>query len=121
MKFMLMVKANPEYEAGAPPDPRLIEAIGKLAEEQTQQGILLETGGLLPSAKGARVRLSGGKVSVTDGPFAEAKELIGGYAIMKLNSKDEAVAAARDFLKLHEQVLGSSYSGECEVRQMSEW
>jgi len=121
MKFMLMIKGNKEYEAGAPPDPRLMEAIGKLAQEQTRQGILLETGGLLPSAQGARVRLSGGKVSVTDGPFAEAKELIGGYAIMKFSSKDEAVAAARDFLKLHEEVLGPSYSGECEVRQMSEW
>src|SRR5262249_12637666 len=121
MKFMLMIKADQDYEAGAPPDPRLMEAIGRLMEEQTRQGILLETGGLLPTAKGARVRLSGGKMSVTDGPFAEARELIGGYAIMKLGCRDEAVSKAREFLELHEQVLGPSYSGECEVRQMSEW
>jgi hypothetical protein len=120
MKFMMMIKANDEYERGAPPDPRLVAAMGKLMEEHTKRGVLLEAGGLLPSAKGARVSLSRGKLTVTDGPFAEAKELIGGYAIVQLKSKKEAVAMARDFLKLHEEILGPSYTGECEVRQMSE-
>jgi hypothetical protein len=96
-------------------------AIGKLTEEMTRAGVILETGGLLPSSKGARVRLAGGKLTVTDGPFSEAKELIGGYAIARLNSKEEAVQMGRDFLKLHGDVLGPSYQGECEIRQMSEW
>jgi hypothetical protein len=121
MKFMMMIKADRDYEAGAPPSPELMAAIGKLTEEMTRAGVILETGGLLPSSKGARVRLAGGKLTVTDGPFSEAKELIGGYAIARVNSKEEAVQMGRDFLKLHGDVLGPSYQGECEIRQMSEW
>jgi hypothetical protein len=121
MRFMMMIKGNKDYEAGLPPKPELMAAIGKLTEESMKKGILLDTGGLLPSSKGARIRLAGGKVTVIDGPFAEAKELIGGYAIVKVDSKEEAVAMASDFLKLHEEVLGPSYTGECEIRQMSEW
>ncbi|SRR5713101_6429762 len=121
MKFMLMIKADDQYERGASPDPKLMAAIGKLTEENMKKGVLLETGGLLPSSQGARVSLARGKVTVTDGPFAEAKELIGGYAIVQLSSKEEAVAMARDFLKLHEEILGPSYAGECEIRQMSEY
>jgi hypothetical protein len=121
MRFMMMIKGNKDYEAGVPPKPELMAAIGKLTEESMKKGVLLDTGGLLPSSKGARIRLAGGKVTVIDGPFAEAKELIGGYAIVKVDSKEEAVAMGRDFLKLHEEILGASYTGECEIRQMSEW
>jgi hypothetical protein len=121
MRFMVMMKADKEYEAGVPPPPALIDAIGKLTEEKVKAGVVMETGGLLPSSKGARIRLAGGKLSVTDGPFAEAKELIGGYAIVNAKSKQEAIAMGRDFLKLHGEVLGPAYEGECEVRQMSEW
>ena len=77
MRYMMMVKAGSNYETGAPPDARLIAAIGKHAEEMTRAGVLLETGGLLPSSQGARVRAAGGKLTVTDGPFIESKELIG--------------------------------------------
>ena len=72
----------------------------------------------MPSSQGARLRLAGGKLTVTDGPFAEAKELIGGYAIVQAKSKEEAIELGKNFLKVHEEVLGLSYEGECEVRQM---
>jgi hypothetical protein len=83
-------------------------------------GVVLDTGGLMPSSRGARVRVSGGKLTITDGPFAETKELIGGYAIIQAKSKAEAVELARQFMQAHADILGPSYEGECEVRQMFE-
>jgi hypothetical protein len=118
MKYMMMVKGNKDYENGAPPDPRLMTAIGKHSEEMIKAGVLLETGGLLPSSQGARVRAARGKLTVSDGPFAESKELIGGYAILKANSKEEAIKLGSDFMKLHVEVLGPTYEGELEIRQM---
>ena len=119
MRFMMMVKGgDKDYEAGLPPKPELIAAIGKLADDMVKAGVLLETGGLLPSSKGARVRASGGKLSVTDGPFAETKELVGGYAIVEAKSREEAVGFGKQFMEVHATVLGSSYDGECEVRQL---
>ena len=118
MRFMMMVKANPDYEAGVPPKPELIDAIGKLSERMTGAGVLLGTGGLLPSSCGARVRVSAGSISVVDGPFAETKELIGGYAIVETRSRDEAIALGRQFMELHAKIIGPSYAGECEIRQM---
>ena len=70
MKFMMMVKADKDYEAGVPPSPALMAAIGQITEEMTKAGVVLETGGLLPSAQGARVRLAKSKVTVVEGPFA---------------------------------------------------
>jgi hypothetical protein len=119
MKYMLIANATKDSEAGAPPDPRLIAAIGKLAEEMAQAGVLVGMGGLAPSSRGARLRLAGGKVTVTDGPFAEAKELIGGYAIVEVNSKEEAIALARRFWEIHAEILGPSYVGGGDVRLMS--
>jgi hypothetical protein len=121
MRFMTLVKADKNYEAGAPPSPELIAAIGKLAAEMTAAGLLLDTGGLLPSSAGARVRLSGGKLTVIDGPFTEAKELIGGYAILRADSKEEAIELGKRFMKLHADILGSSYEGELEVRQLADF
>jgi hypothetical protein len=118
MRFMMMVKADKDYEAGLPPKPELLGAIGKLANDMVKAGVLLETGGLLPSSKGARVRVSGGKITVTDGPFAETKEVVGGYAIVQAKSRDEAVEFGKQFMEVHARVLGSSYDGECEVRQL---
>src|SRR5512139_1130851 len=71
MRFMMIVKANPSYEAGRPPDPALLAAVGKLSAEMTKAGVLIQSGGLAPSSMGARVQVSGGKMTVTDGPFAE--------------------------------------------------
>lgn len=121
MKFMMMVKADKNYEAGVPPHPKLMAAISKLTEEATRAGVLLETGGLLPSSTGARVRVAGGRLTVVDGPFAEAKELIGGYAILQAKSREEAIELGKGFLKLHADVLGPSYEGELEIRQMAEF
>jgi hypothetical protein len=118
MRYMMMVKADSNYETGAPPDARLIAAIGKHAEDMARAGVLLETGGLLPSSQGARVRAAGGKLTVTDGPFIESKELIGGYAILQASSKEEAIELGKIFMKIHVDVLGPSYEGELEIRQM---
>jgi hypothetical protein len=120
MRFMMMVKATKDYEAGAPPSPKLMEAIGKLADEDRKAGTLLETGGLLPSSTGARVRVSGGKLTVMDGPFPETKELIGGYAILQAQSRTEAIELGKKFMRLHAEVLGSSYEGELEIRQLAD-
>ena len=118
MRFMMMVKADKNYEAGIPPTPELLAAIGKLTADMTRAGVLVQTGGLLPSSTGVRVRVSRGQLSVTDGPFAETKELIGGYAIVEAASRDEAIRIGRRFMELHASVLGPSYEGECEVRQL---
>jgi hypothetical protein len=95
------------------PSPEHIAAMGQFIDELIKTGKLITTDGLQSSAKGARVRLSEGKVTVTDGPFTEAKELVGGYAIMELASKAEAIELAKRFLK----VAGD---GESEVRLMHE-
>jgi hypothetical protein len=118
MRFMMMVKADNDYEAGLPPKPELLAAIGKLTDDMVKAGVVLETGGLLPSSRGARVRASGGTLSVTDGPFAETKELVGGYAIVNAKSRDEAIELGKQFMEVHVTVLGSSYDGECEIRQL---
>lgn len=118
MRFMMMVKADPSYEAGKPPNPELLEAIGKLTDDMVKAGVLVQTGGLLPSSKGARVRVSRGSLSVTDGPFPETKELIGGYAIVEAASRDDAIQLGRRFMELHAKIIGPSYDGECEIRQL---
>lgn len=116
MKFMMIVKHKEGF--GFPPK-ELMEAIGKLSEDAVKSGIMLGNGGLLPTATGASVRLSGGKVTVVDGPFTEAKEIIGGYAQFELKSKQEAVDAAVQFMELHRKYW-AGWEGETEVRQMME-
>jgi hypothetical protein len=120
MRFMMMVKADDNYEAGRPPSPELIAAIGKHTQEMIQAGVVQQVGGLFPSSSGARIRAAGGKLTVTDGPFTEAKELIGGYAILEANSKEEAIALGKRFMQIHCDVLGDSYQGELEIRPMYE-
>lgn len=113
MRFMMIYKpANvKEMEEGVPPTQENMAEMGKLIGEMAAAGTLLHTDGLQASSKGARVKLSDGKVAVTDGPFTEAKELIGGFAIFQLQSKAEAVEYAKRFLK----VAGE---GEVEIRLM---
>jgi len=118
MRFMLMMKADKAYEAGQPPDPALMAAMGPYVERMAKSGVLIETGGLMPSARGTRVNLSDGRFTVTDGPFAETKEVIGGYAIVEVASKEEAIRITREFLQLHRDVLGPGYAGESEIREM---
>jgi hypothetical protein len=94
-----------------------MEAIGKLGEEAGKAGVLVEMGGLLPSATGARVTLSGGKLTVTDGPFSEAKEVIGGFAFFDVKSKEEAVHWSVRFMELH-KTYWPGWDGETELRQI---
>ena len=118
MRFLLMIKTDESMPAGPPP-PSLMAGIAELGEQATKDGTLLDQGGLLPSAAGALVRVSDGKVTVIDGPFTEAKELIGGYAMFELRSRDEAVEAARRFMELHAEHW-PGFQGVCEVRQIME-
>lgn len=114
MKFMMIVKHKEGY--GFPPK-ELMDAISKLSENDVKSGALLNSGGLKPTDTGARVRLSGGQVTVTDGPFAEAKEIIGGYAQFELKSKEEAIQGAVQFMELHKKYW-PGWEGETEVREM---
>ena len=113
MRFMGLLKADKDSEAGVPPSKDLMERMGTFIEEITKAGVLVATDGLQPTSKGKRVRLSGGKVTVTDGPFTETKELIASYALFEVKSMAEAVEWTTRFLK----VLGR---GECEIRPLFE-
>jgi hypothetical protein len=114
MRFMYIV-TSPKPQVG--PTPALMEAMGKLADREIKAGRMLDTGGLMPLATGARVRVADGKLSVTDGPFVEAKEVIGGYAIFELKDKEEALAMAREFMQLHLDHL-PGWDGTCELRAL---
>ena len=114
MKFMMIVKSK---EGQGFPPKELMDAITKEAEKAGNAGTMLGSGGLGPTATGARVRLSNGKISVVDGPFTEAKEIIGGYAQFELKSKEEAVEGAVQFMELHKKYW-PGWEGETEVRQM---
>ncbi len=98
MRFLCLYK--PSKSEGTPPTQQEMADMGKLIEEQVKSGTLLATEGCLPSAKGARVRLSGGKYTVTDGPFTESKELVAGFALIRANSKEEAIEQVKNFLKV---------------------
>ena len=111
MRFLSLYK--PGKESDAPPCKEFIAEMGKFNEEMAKTGALLGTEGCKPSSKGARVRISGGKLTVTDGPFAETKELIGGFALLQAKSKEEAIELTKGFLKM----MGE---GECELRQLYE-
>jgi hypothetical protein len=118
MRFIVMVKGAENSPAGRPP-LKLLQAIGQLGEEAAKAGAFVETGGLLPTAMGARVRLASGEMTVMDGPFTEAKEVIGGYAVYQVNSKAEAIAWTRRFMDLHKEHW-PGWDGECEIRQLME-
>src|SRR5437773_5619973 len=95
MRFMIMVKASKDSEAGVMPDEKLLAAMGKFNEELVKAGVMLAGEGLHPSSKGARVRFSGAKRTVIDGPFAETKELVAGFRIWQVKSKEEAMEWAQ--------------------------
>jgi len=114
MKFMMLVKHG---ENSGPPPKELMDAIEILSEEAVKNGTMLGNGGLAPTAQSTRVRLSGGKVSVIDGPFTEAKEVIGGYAQFELKSKQEAIDGAVRFMELHRKHW-PGWEGETEIRQI---
>ena len=110
MRYLTLLKAT---QPAGPPPPELMEAIMALGAEATASGALLDTAGLAPSAAGARVDVLGGRLSVTDGPFAEAKETIS-YALYQVRSKEEAVEWASRFMKLHRD-LWEGWEGDADV------
>jgi hypothetical protein len=111
MRFMYLVRSA----SSGPPPQRLMEELGKLAEREMKAGTVVD---MMPQAMGVRVRLTGGKVDVIDGPFAEAKEVVGGYAIFDYKSREEALASAVEFMNVHKE-YGEGWEGECEMRQVA--
>jgi hypothetical protein len=114
MRFIVMVKASPESEAGVLPSQELLTEMGKFNEELVKAGVMLEGEGLHPSSKGARVKFSGSKRTVIDGPFAEAKELVAGFWVWQVRSKEEAI----EWAKRCPNPTGAD--GELEIRQIFE-
>ncbi|MFD1658973.1 YciI family protein [Streptomyces caeni] len=115
-RYMSLVRIDETTAPPEGPSPELMERMGELIEEITKAGVMLDTAGLTPSAQGTRVRWEGGKVSVTDGPFTESKEVIGGYVIMQCKDQAEAMEWAKRFLKVHEE----HWTVTCEVREIAE-
>jgi hypothetical protein len=116
MRYLSFIRHSETYRQGPPP-AALMEAMGKFVERAQKDGLLVDTGGLLPSKDGARIRLSHGKITVTDGPFTEAKEVIGGWAILQGKTKEEVMRVATEFMELH-RTHWPDFEGECEVRPM---
>jgi hypothetical protein len=114
MRFMMMVKSA---ENSGPPPKELMDAIDRLIEETVKDGTMLGTGGLASTAQSTRVRITKGQLTVTDGPFSEAKEVVGGYAQFELKSKEEAVKSAVRFMELHKKHW-PGWEGETEIRQI---
>ena len=116
MKYLTFIRHSESHREAGPP-PGLMEAMGQFVQKSLKDGTLVDTGGLLPSKEGLRVRLAGGKLTVTDGPFAESKEVIGGWAILKADSKAEAIRIATEFMELHRKHW-PEFEGESELRPM---
>src|SRR3954469_15266370 len=112
MRFLSMIRVD--ENTGQVPSEQLMADMGKLMDDLTRQGVLIQTAGLRPTREGARVRLRRGKLSTVDGPFTETKEVVGGFAIVEAASMAEAVELAERFLKVH----GDTWDIECEVRQL---
>src|SRR6266481_5008458 len=111
MKFMFIVRSAHTIA----PTPALLEAMHKLANREIKAGRMLDNGGLMPLAQGAQVRIIDGQLSVVDGPFVEAKEVVGGYAVFELQGKEEALASAKEFMQLHKDLF-PGWEGTCELR-----
>jgi len=116
MRFMIMVRANKDTEAGVMPEETLIAAMATYHEELAKAGVLLDASGLQPSSKGARIKFHASKRTVIDGPFTEAKELIAGYTLIQVKSREEAMEWAKRF----PAPFGEGKDGEIEVRQLYE-
>ncbi|MBX3210962.1 MAG: hypothetical protein KF850_02920 [Labilithrix sp.] len=114
MKYLSFVRSSEKYREAQPP-AAMMEAMGKLIEKLRKEGALVDTGGLAPSRDGFRMRLANGKLTTTDGPFVETKEVIGGWAILKADSKSEILRLATEFMELH-RTYWPEFEGECEIR-----
>ena len=120
MQFLLLIKIanDTDYEAGKPPPADLEAAMGELIGEWSKTGAFVSAAGLKPTSQAARVRLTEGVVSVSDGPFAESKEVIGGFFMLEAKDNAAAVEMTRRFVELHAKILGKAFVLECEVRQL---
>lgn len=116
MKYLSFIRHSERYRQSPPPSA-LMEAMGQFVQKSLASGVLVDTGGLLPSKDGLRVRLEGGQITVQDGPFSESKEVIGGWAILQTETKAQALQVAKDFMELH-RLHWPGFDGECEVRPM---
>jgi len=113
MRFLSMIRID-ENSGPQVPSKQLMQDMERLIEAMTREGTLISTAWLRPTAEGVRIRLRGGKLSVTDGPFTESKEVIGGYAVLEAPSMKEAIELTNRFLKIH----GEEWNIECELRQL---
>ncbi len=114
MRYLSIIRAS---ENQGPPPKSLMDAMGPYVTRSLQAGTVVTTGGLAPSSAGIRVRIQGRKIHVTDGPFADSKEVIGGYAVIAAETREEAIRATREFMQLHLDHW-PEWEGECEVREL---
>lgn len=119
MRYMMIVKGSENLAESGPPPAALIEEIGRRVEEYMKKGTMVSFGGLQPTSSGARLRITKGKISTTDGPFTESKEVIGGFSIFNFASKEEALEEARKFMEIHRDYW-PNWEGETEIRLMYE-
>jgi hypothetical protein len=115
-RYLTMIRIDERTAPAEGPSPQLVERMGALLEEITKAGVMLDTAGLTPTSQGTRVTWSGGKLSYTDGPFTEAKEVVGGYAILRAKNKAEALEWTERFLRIHED----HWTVTAEVREIAE-
>jgi hypothetical protein len=115
MQFLMTVKSDPKQPQ---PTPQLMAAMDELTARTMKAGQMLQTGGMVPDAAVIHMKLAGGAVAPTDGPYAESKEQVGGYALVEVKSREEALALAREFLELHGRTMGPGYEMVSEIREM---
>ncbi len=118
MKYLIFIRHCESFREAGPPQA-LMDAMGEFVQRSLRSGVLVDTGGLLPSREGARIRLENGCIRVLDGPFTESKEVIGGWAILSTDSRAEAIRIAREFMELHQRHW-PAFEGESELRPMYE-
>jgi hypothetical protein len=118
MRFMMLIKHPEDYDVANVPHA-LFGPMGEFVGEQMRKGVIIDGAGLQPLSKATRLRLAGGTIKITDGPFSEAKEVVGGYALCEVSSRDEAMMIATKFMELH-RVYWPEFKGECEVRPLED-
>jgi hypothetical protein len=116
MKYLMLIKHDERFRNESMP-PEFMDVVGTWVTDSMRSGIIKETAGLKPTSEGVRIRTRGGKLHVTDGPFTETKEIIGGYAMIEAASKEEAIAFAEKFMDMHREHW-PAFEGECEVREL---
>ena len=116
MRYMMFIK-HPEDYRGKTPPAGLYEAMGEFVGAAQKSGVFIDGAGLQPTDAGTRIKLKAGRITTTDGPFTESKEIVGGYALMELKSRQEALEYGRQFMELH-RIHWPEFEGECEIRPL---